>query len=924
MKPARSSKVVDEELAEVLAAQHALREEARKALGVLDAYSHAVMQTGVRLVDYLGDELRRAMERRAGAVLFGWNDQLWQTFAGPPPDAVLTEIRIGRYREVKHLSGEGGPPDIPFLIPLLEAAGPLVLQCDEKSKPIARTILQGLLLRTAIAMPSQARFTLLDPAGLGAAYPFRGFIGRVRQAGRTAADELAEVLDDIRRINERVIGQAERFIELTADQRAGEAFEIVAAADFPKAYAKDPRAIEHLVRIGVSGPRAGRHLILEWDSQAPLPHDFSKDQLRNALYIDCRQPNFDVDRLPSGGQQKQFLEIAMRSGLQHKSGDWEVIVRPEHFFALSSARRIETPVGERLRFWLGDDDEGKPSAHAMIAGQTGSGKSYLLHVLITGLASRYSPDELRFVLIDGKQGVEFEAYRKLPHADIVCLRTSPAMARSTLADFVAEMDERYELFQEAGVVKLEEYCEKTGSCMPRKVLIVDEYQQLLEGDPEFGSNLLNRVLEKGRAAGTHVVLGSQTFQPQGLAPSALTHVHTRAALSLAQDYVQTIQVFGSEGKRLIRELSPSGQLVINDESGRDGANSRGAVARFRRNEGEDTLADAVAEIIEAAGGSGQAIVLSGRDAAVISDNPFVMGWRGKPLDRLHLEEIARHPVRMGGFGIERWTAADTPVGLWLGRRFDVYGHALCVLRRAPAQNLLVLGAQIEVRNRMLASALAALPSMLEAGKLEVVLIDGLRPEMPGGGILRLACDKLKSAGVRVTVVDDKGVASVFAVLDKLVRNADHTGPTRLVVIAEPEYLYALHGGADRFAIPADGPPAQLRTLLAKGPPSGMHTILTAAGLSAFAALFSPSRESRLFDHRAVQQMNDDDTMTLFSSLIAARINEQTDHPFAALLVDQIQGPRASVLFHAYAAQRQIHADQGLKALQAELSRVLPG
>lgn len=920
----RKSDAIRKKLVELEARRQALQREAAPALGHLDALSDVIQRTGTQVLNRLGRELGEEIAQNGGPLLLNWNNPLWQSFEGPPHDTVLSEIRVGGLREGVLLRGEDARPDIPMLVPLLDARGPIVINCDDETKAVARTVFQGLLLRIAAAMPSGARFTLLDPNGLGAAYPFKGFITRTRSAGRTASDELAEVLDDIRRINERVIGQAERFIELTGDQRAGEAFEVVAAADFPKAYLKDPRAIEQLVRLATSGPRAGRHLILEWNLDAPLPHDFSEDQIQNAEHIDCRELTFDVDALPGGPQQKHILGVAARSGLQRKSGDWESVVRPSQFFAESSARRVETPIGERLRMWLGEDDEGKPSAHAMIAGQVGAGKSYLMHVLITGLAARYAPEELRFVLIDGKQGVEFEAYRQLPHADIVCLRTSPAMARSALSEFVAEMEARYERFQAVGTVKLEEYRHKTGECMPRKVLIVDEYQQLLEGDPEWGSQLLSRVLEKGRAAGTHVVLGSQTFQPQGLAPSALTHIHMRASLSLAQDYVQTIQVFGTEGKRLIRELAPSGQVVINDESGRDGANSRGAVARFRRGNGEDTLSDAIAAIIADAGGPGHAVVLSGRDAAVISENPFVMAWAKGPPDAARLQELARRSTRRGGFGMESWAAADRPVGLWLGRRFDVHGHALCALRRTPSQNALVLGTQADVRNRMLASAFAALPTMFHASELDVLLIDGLRLEMPSGGMLRLACEALRAAGARVNIVEDAGAGPALAAIERELQNPAISARSRLVVIAEPEYLYSLHGGADRFAPPTAGPPAQLRTVLLRGPQNGVHTILTATGLAAFGTVLAPGREARLFNHRIVQQMNEDDSMSLFASLVAARINEQTDHPFAGLLIDQIQGPRASVLFHSYAAQRSINADQGLRALEAELSQISSG
>lgn len=56
----------------------------------------------------------------------------------------------------------------------------------------------------------------------------------------------------------------------------------------------------------------------------------------------------------------------------------------------------------------------KELSHTIIFGASGSGKSNLLHMLITNLTKNYSPDKLKLALIDPKY-VEFDAYKKLPH-----------------------------------------------------------------------------------------------------------------------------------------------------------------------------------------------------------------------------------------------------------------------------------------------------------------------------------------------------------------------------------------------------------------------------------------------------------------------------------------------------------------------------
>jgi hypothetical protein len=175
----------------------------------------------------------------------------------------------------------------------------------------------------------------------------------------------------------------------------------------------------------------------------------------------------------------------------------------------------------------------------------------------------------------------------------------------------------------------------------------------------------------------------------------MAQVHQRSALMLAGDYVNTLSAFSTEGKKLIRTLT-LGQLVINDESGRDGANSRGAVARLDSKTGS-TLTQIIERITAAAGGPGPTVVLTGQDPAVLADNPFVQQWRAAPPDAATLQMVAKKKVREGGFGIPEWINAERPLVFWLGRKFDVRGHAAAVLRRQPNNNLLAIGPSSSVR-----------------------------------------------------------------------------------------------------------------------------------------------------------------------------------------------------------------------------------
>jgi hypothetical protein len=899
-----------------------LREHAAVVLGQLVELTPQASAAAGRAMDDATKRLSEQAQRETGPLWLSWESPQWAHY-GQSRTGVMTHVRTGTLRDEELLPQEGQRADLAAFVPLFAGSGPLVVLGDLRTRDLARSVMRSLVLRVALGMPADTRFTLIDTLGLGAAFPFRGDLaGRVRPSGHTMADELGEVIEDIRRVNERVLGAAARFAELPSEQRAGESFELIAVADFPKACVKDPRAVELLVRIARAGTRAGRHLLLEVNLDASMPHGFQMSELEPAVFIDVRTGvpgaggEIELDVPPPPARQQELLQIAARLAIRQQRADWGRAVCPQVLLTQSAAERIETPIGERLRFWLGVDSDGSQGAHAIIAGQTGSGKTQLLHVLITGLAARYGPQELQLLLVGGRSSVELAAYRRLPQAELICVRTQPAMARSVLADCVAEMEERYELLQQAGAADLQEYRARSGRPLPRKLLIIEEYPQLFEGDEERGAALLMRILEKGRAAGMHVVLVSNAFSARGLPPGALIDISMRVALLLPPDQSQGLALLGAEGRRLIRDLSAPGQVVLNDKSGRDGASHAGAVAQLD----SGSVPEIVQEIARHMTGPAQApVVLDGRDAAVVTDNPFVRRWIGGPPAPAALEALARAPVRRGGLGQPAWSAADHPVGLWLGRRFDAQGHALAVLRRAPGENLLVLGQQRDVRNRMLAAALAALPSFATPTSVEITLLDGLGHDLPGGRMLLFACEQLAAQGARLVVGREGTLEAPLAALAGSLSPGAEGARTRLLVIAEPETLSFLHQHPESFAPPATGPAAHLRAVLSRGPQQGLHVIVTTSGLAALGTVLSPARDLRHFNHRVVQPLSEEDSMTILSSLAAARMGAQADHPFAALLADPAQGARAGVLLSSYAASTDVHAPQDLATLRACLS-----
>ena len=110
----------------------------------------------------------------------------------------------------------------------------------------------------------------------------------------------------------------------------------------------------------------------------------------------------------------------------------------------------------KLPIALGKDVYGKTiiadlaqMPHLLVAGTTGSGKSVCINALIASMLFRFTPEELRFIMIDPKV-VEMQVYNSLPHL-VIPVVTDPKKVLLALRWVIDEMEKRYKIFAQAGV-----------------------------------------------------------------------------------------------------------------------------------------------------------------------------------------------------------------------------------------------------------------------------------------------------------------------------------------------------------------------------------------------------------------------------------------------------------------------------------------
>ena len=151
--------------------------------------------------------------------------------------------------------------------------------------------------------------------------------------------------------------------------------------------------------------------------------------------------------------------------------------------------------------------------HLLIAGATGMGKSVCINALITSILYKARPDEVKFIMIDPKK-VEFAPYDGIPHL-LVPVVTETKQAAGVLLWAVDEMNKRYDIIQKLFVKNIDSYNDKVklhpelGEPMSKIIIFIDELNDLMIQVRDPVENLIMLIAQKARAAGIHLVIGTQ-------------------------------------------------------------------------------------------------------------------------------------------------------------------------------------------------------------------------------------------------------------------------------------------------------------------------------------------------------------------------------------------------------------------------------
>lgn len=181
----------------------------------------------------------------------------------------------------------------------------------------------------------------------------------------------------------------------------------------------------------------------------------------------------------------------------------------------------------------------KKLPHVLIAGATGAGKSCCINSIIVSLLYKASPDDVRLILIDPKR-IEMSVYAGIPHLlmdEIIC-DTDKAIRALNWA--ISEMERRIKFLADVNYRDIDEYnadCQKNGyEKMPRIVIIVDEFADLMSTGKKAVEDTVNRIARLARAVGIHLMLATQRPSVDVISGTIKNNFPSRVAFKVTSSF----------------------------------------------------------------------------------------------------------------------------------------------------------------------------------------------------------------------------------------------------------------------------------------------------------------------------------------------------------------------------------------------------
>lgn len=481
--------------------------------------------------------------------------------------------------------------------------------------------------------PGKLNFTFIDPVTLGESFAmFTRLVhvndntneiinGKIWSDPNDIEEKLRVMTDHIANVTQRCLqGKYDNIYEYNQDaEQNAEAYQVIMLMDFPTGLTE--QSMKLLEQIATTGPKCGVFTILYRNESQfqkisersfPLVSNIEKnfrvfDYSNSCKDITCtgvtfknRPLQWKCITLPNQSLVDGIIE-KLKTGIKNAEKiivNFSKIIPPkDEWFKGDCSNELSIPIGvhganniQNLSFGLGG------SHHALVAGQTGSGKSSLLHTIIMSALIKYPANQLQIFLVDFKRGVEFKIYANysLENFKVIAIESEREFGCSVLEYLDKEQSRRADKFKKLNVDNVEDYRKKSGEILPRILIVIDEFQVLFSKDTsdiysKNSSVYLEQIIRQGRAFGIHVILASQTMSSiGGINYGVWGQVGVRIALKCPKSDAKFVLGSDNDGVDLLSADNP-GQAIYNSDCGNVVANTVFRVAYIEQDEQDKYL-----------------------------------------------------------------------------------------------------------------------------------------------------------------------------------------------------------------------------------------------------------------------------------------------------------------------------------------------
>ena len=198
--------------------------------------------------------------------------------------------------------------------------------------------------------------------------------------------------------------------------------------------------------------------------------------------------------------------------------------------------------------------------HGLCAGATKSGKSVCLNAIIVSLIYKFTPEDVRLILLDPKM-VEFGKYADIPHLALPVI-TDQTYFEPTVMWLTDEMERRYRILNKYGAVELaelnDELVAKGEPKIPYLVMIMDEFNDWFIDASSTVDDCITRLMQKARAAGIHIILATQRPSADVIKGAIKANITTRFAFRVSSFADSSVIL----GQSAAEKLEGKGDMIL--------------------------------------------------------------------------------------------------------------------------------------------------------------------------------------------------------------------------------------------------------------------------------------------------------------------------------------------------------------------------